>query len=101
LSNCRYHGVRSRQIFRIFASVFGASQRLRLKFVLGTWGFICNGGTGCGAVATRESLTYDNVVAEVRMGESWQGGSNGTCHQCYGRGEGTSVVGEVRVEMWR
>lgn len=50
----RYHGRRSHEVFDIFAAAFGGRQRLH--FVVGTWGYVCNGGTGCGVPAMRETL---------------------------------------------
>lgn len=33
--------------------------------VLGTWGYICNNGAGCGAIATRESLSFEDAYQHV------------------------------------
>ena len=52
------HLCRSHQIFDIFTYVFGSAARTsRLKYVVGTWGFVCNGGTGCGPQAMNATLS--------------------------------------------
>ncbi len=63
LANCR-----SERIFDIFTDVFGADARaLRLKFVVGTWGFVCNNGAGCGVPATNATLSYGKVAAKADL----------------------------------
>ncbi len=59
---------RSQQVFDIFTSVFGASARAaRLRYVLGTWGFVCNSGTGCGVPAMEETLSYKNTSTKADL----------------------------------
>lgn len=62
-----YHGMRSEQIFDIFSDVFGAPARAaRLKFVVGSWGFVCNGAQQqCGPPAARATLGYGSVAAKA------------------------------------
>ncbi len=59
---------RSQQIFNIFTSVFGATARAaRLRYVVSSWGFFCNGGTGCGAVAINATLGYQGTASKADM----------------------------------
>ena len=51
--------LRSHQIFDIFTSAWGAAARaVHLEYVVGTWGYVCNGGSGCGPQATQATLSF-------------------------------------------
>jgi hypothetical protein len=64
----RYHALRSAQLFDLFTAVFGPEQRAaRLKYVVASWGYFCNGGTGCAAVAINETLSWGGVAAQADL----------------------------------
>ena len=59
---------RSSEIFDIFTEVFGVGERSRrLKYVVGTWSFVCNSGTGCGVTATNTTLQYGTLAQKADM----------------------------------
>ena len=49
----RYHARRSREIFKIWASVYGPTRRERLRFVLGGW--------TASTMASREMLAFEET----------------------------------------
>jgi hypothetical protein len=65
---CVLTSPRSSEIFDIFTEVFGPEERTRrLRFIIGTWGFVCDNGAGCGVQATRTTLSYGSVASKADM----------------------------------
>eukprot|EP00798_Chlamydomonas_sp_ICE-L_P027887 gene27887-12004_t len=69
----RYHAWRTVAIATIFRNVFAAGVgggssgggADRVKVVLGGWGFICNGGSGCGAEVMRETMGWNGTALKM------------------------------------
>ncbi|KAG2452608.1 hypothetical protein HYH02_002845 [Chlamydomonas schloesseri] len=64
----RYHARATTAIAEAFREVFATAPgggSSRVKVVLGGWGFLCNGGTGCGAWHMADTLGWNGTAAKV------------------------------------
>ncbi|KAG2446050.1 hypothetical protein HXX76_000652 [Chlamydomonas incerta] len=64
----RYHARATVAIAEAFREVFAAAPgggSARVKVVLGGWGFLCNGGAGCGAWHMADTLGWNDTAAKV------------------------------------